>query len=78
MIGGSKLKNSTTNNLLVLEFLRNFFFKSGTSVGIFDFGKSWAKNHCRFVLRVAHPAPRCDAPFVDYSTKIIRIHSDVS
>ena len=25
--------------------LRNFFFKSGTSVGIFDFGKSWAKNH---------------------------------
>ena len=22
--------------------------------------------------------PRCDAPFVDYSTKIIRIHSDVS
>ena len=28
-----------------LSNLRNFFFKSGTSVGIFDFGKSWAKNH---------------------------------
>ena len=25
--------------------LRNFFFKSGTSVGKTDFGKSWAKNH---------------------------------
>ena len=27
------------------KLLRNFFFKSGTSVGKTDFGKSWAKNH---------------------------------
>ena len=47
-------------SVVIKCLLRNFFYKSGTSVGKTDFGKSWAKNHWSRKPLVSSPSLNYD------------------